>query len=89
MPQDNREIDLMRLLIAEIWFGISMKAARELYGRSYFSLGMIEKSALDQTVASLVATHYCALTTTLPQQPAASPSRQAGFQPESACKQLA
>lgn len=86
---DNREIDLMRLLIAEIWFGVSMKAARELYGRSYFSLGMIEKSALDQTVASLVATHYCALTASLSPQPAISQSRPAGFHPESACKQLA
>lgn len=89
MLHENREIDLMRLLIAEIWLGISMKVARELYGRSYFSLGMIEKSVLDQTVASLVATHYYALATTLPQQPAISQPRRAGFQPESACKQLA
>jgi hypothetical protein len=85
MAHESCEIDLMRLLIAEIWFGLSMKAARELYGRSYFSLGMMEKFALDQTMASMVGSHYCALGPHFPQP---HPPRQiVGFQPQSALRQ--
>lgn len=86
MAQESCEVDLMRLLVAEIWFGISMKAARELYGRSYFSLGVMEKFALDQTVASMVATNYWAIS---PHFPTTQYRQAAGFQPESAVKQLA
>jgi hypothetical protein len=84
MAQGSGDIDLMHLLIAEIWCGISMKAARELYGRSYFSLGMGEKFALDQMLASMVATNYCALTPRLTSPP--PPRSAAGFQPESAAR---
>jgi hypothetical protein len=84
MAQESGEIDLMRLLIAEIWFGISMKAAREMYGRSYFSLGMMEKFALDQTVASMVAAHYFAMG---PQLPRPLSRQIAGFQPEASSRQ--
>jgi hypothetical protein len=85
MAYESPEIDLIRLLIAEIWLGISMKAARELYGRSYFSLGVMEKFALDQSLATIVAGHYCALT---PQFAKSRPRQVAGFQPESAARQF-
>jgi hypothetical protein len=79
MGQNNFEVDLLRLLVAEIWFAISMKAARELYGRSYFALGVGERLALDQVVAATVGATYSEITPALlrPQS-----KRIAGFQVE-------
>ena len=79
MGQQNFEVDLLRLLVAEIWFAISMKAARELYGRSYFALGVGERVALDHVMAMMVGATYSDVTPTLfrPQ-----PKRVTGFRPD-------
>jgi len=76
MGQQNFELDLLRLLVAELWFAISMKAARELYGRSYFALGVGERVALDHMMAATVGATYSDITPILlrPQ-----PRRIAGF----------
>jgi hypothetical protein len=65
MGRQNFEVDLLHLLVAELWFAISMKAARELYGRSYFALGIGERMALDHVVASAVGATYSAITPAL------------------------
>src|SRR5437879_13480872 len=77
MGEHSFEGDLLRLLVAEIWFAISMKAARELFGRSYFALGMGERLALEQVVAATVGAMYSEITPALlrPQT-----KRIAGFQ---------
>ena len=77
MGQQNFEVDLLRLLVAEIWFAISMKAARELYGRSYFALGVGERVALDHMIVATVGATYSVITPALlrPQ-----PRRVTGFQ---------
>ena len=65
MGEHSFEGDLLRLLVAEIWFAISMKAARELFGRSYFALGMGERLALEQVVAATVGAMYSEITPAL------------------------
>jgi len=76
MGHQNLEVDLLRLLVAEVWLAISMKASHELYGRSYFSLGVGERVALDHMLAAMVGATYSDITPALlrPQ-----PRRIAGF----------
>jgi hypothetical protein len=42
--------NLLKLLCAEGFFLASMTAAHEMYGKSYFSLGVSEKQVLDQAL---------------------------------------
>jgi hypothetical protein len=65
MGQENFEVDLLRFLVAELWFAISMKAARELFGRSYFALGLGERAALDHMLAVTVGATYLQITPAL------------------------
>jgi hypothetical protein len=65
MGQQNFEVDLLRLLVSELWFAISMKAARELFGRSYFALGYGERVALDHIMAATVGATYLEITPAL------------------------
>ena len=44
------ETNMIRMIAAELYFLASMTAAREMYGKSYFSLGAVEKAAIDQAV---------------------------------------
>jgi hypothetical protein len=50
--------NLLRMIAAELHFLCGMTAAREMYGKSYFSLGVSEKAVVDQTVTAFVATNY-------------------------------
>jgi hypothetical protein len=54
--------NLMRAIAAELHFLSGMTAAREMYGKSYFALGVAEKAALDQTVVSMIAGNFQWLT---------------------------
>jgi hypothetical protein len=54
--------NLLRMIAAELHFLSSITAAREMHGRSYFSLGVHEKAALDQMVVQTIAANYQALT---------------------------
>ena len=60
----NQEFDtaLLRLIAAESYFLCSMSASRELYGKSYFSLGVAEKQAVDQTVLNAIAANLSSVT---------------------------
>jgi hypothetical protein len=79
MPkQDEYEINLARLACASQYFVASMIAAREMYGKSYFSLGVEEKQTLDQTVYRSIFGNLASIT------PASFPvpiQGQTGFQP--------
>ena len=61
---DNKgfETNLLRLVAAETYFLCSLNAAREMYGKSYFSLGVTEKQALDQQVLSQISGNFQTLT---------------------------
>jgi hypothetical protein len=52
----------MRMIAAELTFLVSMTAAREMFGKNYFSLGVAEKVAVDQAVLGAVGANYQAIT---------------------------
>jgi hypothetical protein len=70
--------NLLRLLCAENFFVASLTASREMYGKSYFSLGVSEKQALDQIVLNSIGGNYQSLT---PEWFGAPTQGQTGFQP--------
>jgi hypothetical protein len=70
--------NLTRLACAELFSLVSMTASREMYGKSYFSLGAAEKAALDQTVLSSISANYFAL---VPEWFGDANPVQKGFQP--------
>jgi hypothetical protein len=39
MPDDKFEANLLKVIAAELYFSLGLQAAREMYGKSYFSLG--------------------------------------------------
>ena len=62
MPEEKFETNLLRLISAELHLLSGMIAAREMFGKGYFSLGASEKLLVDQTVYSFVAANYQAAT---------------------------
>jgi hypothetical protein len=44
--------------LRDLYFSASMQASREMYGKSYFSLGAGERAALDQMVLASVASNF-------------------------------
>lgn len=62
MAEDSFETNLTKLLAAELYFLLAMTASRELYGKSYFALGVAEKAAIDQLLLGSVAANFQALT---------------------------
>jgi hypothetical protein len=70
--------NLLRLLCAESFFLASLNAAREMYGKSYFALGAVEKQALDQMVLNSIGGNYQSLTPDWFGAPTQGPT---GFQP--------
>ena len=62
MAKDNFDTNLLRLLCAETFFLCSMTASQGMYGKSYFSLGVAEKQAVDQTVLNSIIGNFQSLT---------------------------
>ncbi len=50
--------NMLRMICGTLYFSASMQASREMYGKSYFSLGVVERAALDQVVLASVASNY-------------------------------
>lgn len=42
--------DLQRIIVAQLFFLAALDVSREMYGKGYFSLGIGEKTAVDQAV---------------------------------------
>lgn len=62
MAEDKFELNLLKMVSAELYFLLGMQAAREMYGKSYFSLGVAEKATLDGVVWQNVEGNFRALT---------------------------
>lgn len=77
MPLDIFDQGLLKLLCAETYFSCQMTASREMYAKSYFALGAMEKQAVDQTVLASIGT---ILTQITPQWLGVADPKQAGFQ---------
>lgn len=75
MDQDYAT-NLFRSVLANLYFQTAMQVSREMFGKSYFALGLAEKTAVDQTAFAHVASNYNALTPEFYGQPDRQP---AGF----------
>jgi hypothetical protein len=62
MPDESFETNLLRTIASSVYFLVSMNAAREMFGKSYFALGISEKAAVDQAAIAAVAANYQVLT---------------------------
>ena len=62
MPEQKFGDNLLRAIAAELNLLNRMTAAREMFGKSYFSLGGGEQIAVNQAVFGIVATNYQNLT---------------------------
>jgi hypothetical protein len=65
MDNDEKQefvTNIMRAIAAELHFHSALLAAREMFGRGYFSLGVAEKLAVDHAVLGYVGSNYQAIT---------------------------
>jgi hypothetical protein len=76
MAEEKFSDNLMRVIAAELHFLNGLTAAREMFGKSYFSLGLSEKTAVDQAVLGMVAGNYQNLT---PESLSQTTQQPAGF----------
>jgi hypothetical protein len=59
--EDQFTQNLLRAVLAHFMLANAMTAAREMFGKGYFSLGAPEKAAVDQTVTAFVGGDYHAI----------------------------
>jgi hypothetical protein len=62
MANETFEQNLLRMIAATLHFHTTLTAAREMFGRSYFSLGIAERAIVDQTVVSNSAGNFQVIT---------------------------
>jgi hypothetical protein len=62
MSNEQFGVNLFRAVVAEMHTLNLQTAAREMFGKSYFSLGIGDKMAVDQIVLAVVAANYAAVT---------------------------
>lgn len=62
MAKNSFNDDLLRMIAAQLWFQTGMQTARELFGKSYFSLGLAEKTTVDQTVFAHMSGNFQTIT---------------------------
>jgi hypothetical protein len=62
MFEDNFETNLLRMIAAQMQYLVFVAAAQDMYGKSYFSLGVAERAALDQAVFAQVASNFQGVT---------------------------
>ena len=62
MADKEFDTSLLRFIGAELFFLLSMQVSREMYGKSYFSLGVVEKTNVDQIVLNTVGGNFEGLT---------------------------
>jgi hypothetical protein len=62
MADETFEQNLLRMLAGTLHFLTTLTAAREMFGRSYFSLGVSEKAIVDQAVVAQAAGNFQVIT---------------------------
>jgi hypothetical protein len=78
MPEDFLT-NVARMIAGTLYFSARMQAAREMYGKSYFALGVAEQASLDQLVFAQVFANYEGVTAENLAKTQTQPV--AGFQP--------
>jgi len=62
MAENEFSTNLLRAIAAQLHFMAGMQAAREMYGKGYFSLGAGEKATVDHAVLTSIGANYQFLT---------------------------
>jgi hypothetical protein len=75
----NFDTRLLKWIASELYFLAGMNAAREMYAKSYFSLGEGEKRAVDSAVWSQISGNFQQLTPQLLGEQTEAPK--VGFHP--------
>jgi len=78
MANEGFDTNLVRFLAAELYLSLSLQFVREMYGKSYFALGVGERANVDQTLQGIVGANYQGLT---PEYLRGTTPATAGFQP--------
>lgn len=85
MPEEDFQSNLLKMIAASAYSGFCLAASRELFGKSYYALGLVEKEACDRTALGQVLTNYREITPALlsnaPQQEAQKQRNLPGFAP--------
>ena len=50
--------NMLRMICASVYSSACMQTAREMFGKSYFALGVAEKVTVDQTTLMMIASNY-------------------------------
>jgi len=79
---DEFQTNLLRLIASEFYLLALLRTSKEMFGKSYFTLGLGEKNTVDQTVLQMVGGNYQNMTPEALQQVGES----IGFQAESGGK---
>ncbi len=74
---EDFQLNILKLICAELYFSVGLQASHEMYGKSYFALGAGEKAALDQQVWSQISGNLATITPALFVQPTPAPTTEA------------
>lgn len=77
-PVDSFELSVQKLIAASAYSSFVLQVARELFGQSYFALGVEARAAVDQAALRMVMPNVAGITPALFVNP--TPSNPAGFQ---------
>jgi len=78
MANEDFLTNIARMIAAELYATLNLQTAREMYGKSYFSLGVGEKGLVDSAVFEMIALNYQAVTAE--KLATQKPTQVAGFQ---------
>lgn len=82
MPEEDFLTNVARMIAASAYSSFLLQVAREMFGKSYFELGVGEKTVADQAAFVMMAAHYQSVTPENLRQHTAP--GQLGFQPPAA-----
>jgi hypothetical protein len=71
---EDFQLNLLKFISAELYFLAGLSASREMYGKSYFALGVGEKVAVDQAVNSQIFGNLATITPALFAPPTQAPT---------------
>ena len=74
---EDFQLNILKLICAELYFLAGLTASREMYGKSYYALGVGEKAAVDQAVNSQIFGNLATITPALFVQPTPDPTPEA------------
>jgi hypothetical protein len=54
--------NMLRMICGTLFYSASLQTAREMCGKSYFELGVVEKASVDRTAFAMIAENFQAVT---------------------------